>query len=574
METNVIQQTQSLFGGELAISIRYSGPAPKVTCNENAGDGHRMGVISISGAGSQLYAMGLSLRLPMRDIHRTFTGAPEMWKGLELASVALKNSWDFASNRFSPVICNFNKQGRNRFCFGLIVSRAEANLQQSMPNTGSPLPMRDVRITVDRRWPDGVPLDKPHDERLFFCGEDIPWHEAVRRYVLAHESAWGRRTWPVPDAAFDPLWCSWYAQLEEMTADSIRREIPFIRDAGFGTVTIDAPWFASEQHLSHAGHYTPCENFKDLAKVVEEVHSAGLRFVLWCAPAMVGVLSPVRKKLEPLLILGENGSRTNALCPNEPEAVRHMTSTVERLMRDYNLDGLKLDFLDAVAAPCMDKNHKHAYPTLGEAMFRAMDGLRNAICSVKPSALIEYRHRYANVTTRDFATWYRGNDSPYDVDYIRRQNAVLRTFVPEGAVLSDYAVWHPGESLSNIGRMMAAMIFTSVPAVSVNLSAQPPEVRDLIKRWNAFHKRHLDGLARGDFRVLSPEATCNVTVSRSKKAAFVGIFGSYAPDEIEVGDPAPEEVYIYNDTNTARIPRIRDAGKARVITVGPELETD
>lgn len=498
--------------------------------------------------GSRLFDLHVRFLVAMRDIHRTWVGAMEMWRGREQVSVALSGEWEFAANHFTPVICNYAHTGHNRLLLGLLNTIPNATITQRVPTTERGLPMRWLEIGLSRRWREGLPLDEGYHEIIYCSTDGGHWYDELRFYVSTHDAIFPTPDAPTPAAAFDPVWCSWYALLEQMTADAVRVELPCLQEDGFGTVLIDAPWFAHERHIQHCGHYVPDEtHFGSLPALVESIHDAGLRAVLWCAPSLVGPLSPVRASLERFLIRLPDGTRSNHLCPGCPESVAHMVGTVTRLVRDYGVDGLKLDFLDGPRIECCDDLHAHSHPTPGEAMHSLFGALHHAITQVRSHALIEFRQRYANLTTRPFANCHRGNDAPFDADYIRRQNIVLRAWSRTTAVHSDYACWHPDESAGNVARMIAAMCLTGVPTVSVRLSRVSAEHRAVVHRWLAWYRAHCRALRSGRMRVLSPDAATSVSAVVSDDTAYVACFSDHPPPTLDLG-PEIRNLWLFNGT--------------------------
>jgi alpha-galactosidase len=172
---------------------------------------------------------------------------------------------------------------------------------------------------------------------------------------------------------------------------------------------------------------------------------------------------------------------------------------LERLIEDYRLDGLKLDFIDAVAPG--ERPPDADYPTMGEGIYAALCGAVERLSAQHPNLLIELRNSYTNLAGRRYGNLYRASDVPFNFAWNRWQAAMLRLLVPDRAVHLDPAIWHPEDSDENVAVHLINLI-CSVPMVSIELDRYPQSHIDLIRQWIAFYRAHRETIVHGRFEPL------------------------------------------------------------------------
>lgn len=117
----------------------------------------------------------------------------------------------------------------------------------------------------------------------------------------------------------------------------------------FGTVCIDDGWTVD----SLLGDWSPCpRRFPDLAGLAAWIHRKGYALRLWVAPAQIHPDTRAFSALFPRAVLknqlGEPalncGLRSFRLDIRQDAARQHIRETMQRLIRDYDVDGFKVDF--------------------------------------------------------------------------------------------------------------------------------------------------------------------------------------------------------------------------------------
>ena len=123
-------------------------------------------------------------------------------------------------------------------------------------------------------------------------------------------------------------------------------------DAGAEVFCIDAGWFTdATEYWSAIGVWeeAPTRFTGGLASVIDAIHARGMRSGLWLEPEVVGVDSPAAHSLPDEAFFQRFGKRlTEAqrhhLDLRHPAARAHLDGSVDRLVRDFGVSYLKLDY--------------------------------------------------------------------------------------------------------------------------------------------------------------------------------------------------------------------------------------
>lgn len=214
-----------------------------------------------------------------------------------------------------------------------------------------------------------------------------------RRFMIQQ----GVRFNPAPRDAFAPIWCAWgYGR--NFTPGQVYSTFPIVKKLGFGWVTLDDGWQTAEGDWFLQPKKFP-RGDQDMKAMVDKIHAEGFKAQLWWAPLAVDPGTKLISKHQEQLLLNADGSKQKItwwdswyLCPADPGVIEYHRKLVEKIIKDWGFDGLKLDgqFMNG-APPCFNPAHRHPYP---EASVEAMPAFFKAIYdtarSFKPNALVEF----------------------------------------------------------------------------------------------------------------------------------------------------------------------------------------
>ncbi len=471
--------------------------------------------------GEQFSAGELALRwqVPLIDMHGFFAGSPWHMDLIGLPFWEVEKS--SAANHGIPFAAVFHRSGEGRYAFGFIDQLAETDLSCTLSESSR-------NYHFHWRKPACAHVDHYHETFFVSCARR-PWPELVALYRAALDAEWPQPRLPVPACAYDPVFCSWTAIHHDVSQEWVLRNPRLAADLGFGTWLTDDGWFtdkASFADYRYTGDWQPCAaKFPDFAGHVRAVQDLGLRYVLWVGPFMIGDESWAAERYAHLLHAHDDRLHYSQLSPWYAATTDIVGDLLERLIEDYRLDGLKLDFIDAVAPGPRPQDADYA--TLGEGLYAALGGAVERVAAQHPNLLIELRNSYTNFAGRRYGNLYRASDVPFNFGWNRWQAAMLRLLVPDRAVHLDPAIWHPEDSDENVAVHLINLI-CSVPMVSIELDSYPQSHIDLVRHWIAFYQAHRQAIVQGCFEPLLRLGHVPLIRFGDQKETIVGVYEDFA----------------------------------------------
>jgi len=414
-------------------------------------------------------------------------------------------------------------------------------------------------------------------ETVYFNTSEKNYYEAVRDYVSHCDKATKLKGAHVPAASFLPLWCSWYAYRGDIDQDKMIATARAARELGIGTILIDAGWGRAEEtddpDLPLGRIVYRKEKFPDFREMVKQIQEMGLKVVAWTAPmywsGLDKTLAMKHKAID------KNGKPLKYRCPRMAETGEISGALLADAIERYNLDGVKIDFMDLGPAPCFSTEHEHDVDDFGEGMDRGFRALHEKITAVNPEAIIEFRMNYTNLNNRQYGNCFRADDAPYDPDQIRRNMAMIKRWSGPIPPHADYAYWPPDETFENKCRFVASICYGMVPTFSMDLTALPNDEKKLIKAWLQFYQEHKKTLTLGEFTPMSFDQHFSVSKIVGEKECFVGLFSPTAPGQIDLMDEMDKTIFLINATGKDRISTVlKGLEGERTVTVYDEFHEE
>ena len=360
-----------------------------------------------------------------------------------------------------------------------------------------------------------------------------------------------------PEAAFDPLYSTWYAYLQDVSAKELETEAIEAASLGMKTMILDDGWqkVDSAAFYSATGDWMPVPSrFPDMKAHVAAVHKAGLKYMLWLAVPYVGDESKawVRFKDKVLFTRGARSpGRVAVLDPRFPEVREYLIRTYERVVGEWDFDGVKLDFIDQFVQPAADPAARDGfvgrdYRSVPEAVNRLMKDVLARLRAIKPDVLVEFRQHYMGPAILQYGNMMRAADCPADPTANRRRICDLRLTSGGIAVHSDMLVWNKDETPEGAALPILNVLYSTIQ-YSMILKTINPTHRAVIRHWIGFSQKHRDALLKGMFRPHHPENGYTWVESESASERIVT---SYAENAcVDVGKPSVVS-YVINATGT------------------------
>ena len=384
-------------------------------------------------------------------------------------------------------------------------------------------------------------------------GAPVDWADAVR---AASEWVCARPEYepmPVPAAAFEPLYSTWYGFHQDVFDKELEREFAEAAALGMKTLIVDDGWETDDNGRGFAftGDWVHSRRrFPDFAGHVARVHALGMKYMIWFAVAFMGDRSENLGRFAGKFLSHNAHLATNVLDPRFPEVREFLASTLENAVRDLGLDGLKLDFIDQFRVPAPDPAAAENWAgrdirSVPEAVLALMKEIRRRLEKVRPGILIEFRQTYMGPAIRSFGNMIRAADAPADLLRNRARIASLRLTSGTTAVHSDMLEWNPAETPEQAAQQMLSVLFSTIQ-YSMRLDRLPEAHKRMMAHWIKWTAARRDALLHGSFRPKHPELGYPVLEAESAAERIVAV---YAPGFVASVPADGRETWIVNATD-------------------------
>lgn len=381
----------------------------------------------------------------------------------------------------------------------------------------------EVFYSVDI-YPDG----KPYSGVLRIDRSGLPLEDAV-----SNIAAWWNKgnDKAVPEDAYAPLYSSWYNFHQEPKQDALTQELKTAASLGFRTVILDDGWQiegkGTKDYLKSGDWIVAKDKFPDFRQFTADVHSFGLKLILWFAVPFAGYETNAFRRFSDRLLFKEDGYlNAGILDIRYPDIRQYIVDTYMRFVRDYDIDGLKLDFIDnfysKASIPPYDP--RMDCRTVGEAVTALLTQVRTETERYKPGFLTEFRQFYVGPSVLRFGNMIRVADCAFDSITNRIGIADLRMLTADTAVHSDMLLWSPDETAVNCAMQMLNIMF-GVPQISVRLHRSTQEQLAALRSYLRYKETNREVLLKGKMRVKHPELNYTCISSESKGRKITVLYG-------------------------------------------------
>ena len=487
--------------------------------------------------------------LPQLDAHHK-------WTAQHGAGVGVPPNWGcLTSSRLCqsmPLVAFLNDSDRNRICVAASEAVRTVNFEAGLreedcrlvwkvtffSEAEAPISAYAVRLRIDRR--------------------DVFFGDAVRDGADWIVRTAGLKPVDPPDAAFEPLYSAWYSFHQNVTDREIEGECAEAAKLGMKVLIVDDGWQTDDNNRGYA--YTgdweiSRRRFPDMAAHVKKVHALGMKYMMWYGVPMMGIKAKNYGRFKGKYLWTSRGRWSDYACldPRFPEVRDYICSLYEKAVRDWDIDGLKLDFIDAFGFHGADPAVAEKYAgrdvkALPEAVDRLMKEVYARLRALKPDVLVEFRQNYIGPAIRQYGNMLRAADCPGDLLANRCRIADLRLTSGRTAVHADMLEWHRDETPETAARFVLATMFSTIQ-YSVMLRSYPEAHKRMIAHWLDFSQRHRDALLRGAFRPHHFEAHYPWIEAEDAAERIVGVYVGGTAVPVTAGKPN----YVLNGTGEGEV---------------------
>ncbi len=368
----------------------------------------------------------------------------------------------------------------------------------------------------------------------------------------------------VPEAAFDPVYSTWYQFHQDIHDADIEAECAIAAKLGMKTLIVDDGWQTDDNSLGYAfcGDWEISTNrFADMPAHVRRVQAMGMKYIVWFAVPFVGEKSKNYERFKGKFVSNANTLGGRTLDPRFPEVRSFIASRLAQAMREWGIDGLKLDFIDYIrfagADPAVKENYAgRDIKSLAEATDRLMKDIRQAVFAVKPDALIEFRQSYVGPAMRQYGNMFRARDCHGDIIANRSRICNIRLAAGNSAVHADMLLWNTADKPENSARLVISTLFSAVQ-YSMMLRDLPENHRRMLAHWIGFSQAHREALLKGSFHPRGYDRLYPVIEAESAKERIVAVAADGTVAETGAAD---KPVWILNGSSQGVL--FIDAAKA------------
>jgi alpha-galactosidase len=385
----------------------------------------------------------------------------------------------------------------------------------------------------------------------------IRYYESIDQVRLWWEQMPEYEPMKVPEAARRPMYSTWYSFHQELTDTGVEEQCGLASQLGCSAVIVDDGWQTSnnERGYAYTGDWEVYgDKIGSMRNHVKRVKSMGMNYLLWYSVPFVGLRCKVWKRFKNKLLYRFDELGAGVLDPRYPEVREYLISIYEHAVRDWDIDGFKLDFVDSFTVPSgtvVEYGNGRDLDSVPEAVDRLLTDVRLRLSAIKSDMMIEFRQTYIGPLMRKYGNLFRAGDCPNDFLQNRVRTLDVRLLAGDTAVHSDMIMWHPSEPVESAAKQILNVLF-SVPQVSVKLDQIPQEQLNMLRFWLDFWMEHRHTLLDGKLRPVSPELQYPVVTAESTNEKITVAFSSIILDSAVIGK-LPDRLILINATGGDRL---------------------
>ena len=286
-----------------------------------------------------------------------------------------------------------------------------------------------------------------------------------------------------------------------------------------------------------------------MAAHVARVHKLGMKYMVWYSVPFVGFKSANHGRFKGKYLRDDTRLGASVLDPRFPEVREFLIGTYEKALREWDLDGFKLDFIGSFTGSEEVRGGGRDIDTVPEATDRLMKDVYARLNAIKPGILIEFRQGYIGPAIRQYGNMLRVGDCPGDYQKNRSGIARLRLTSGGTAVHADMLEWHPTESAQEAARYVLNCLFGTIQ-YSMMLRKLPEDHIRMIRHWIGFTSAHRNALLKGEFRPHHPELNYPLIEGADAAERVIGV---YASDMVAKVADDGRTVYVVNATPSDKV---------------------
>lgn len=385
---------------------------------------------------------------------------------------------------------------------------------------------------------------------------DIAYYDSIYDVSYWWENECGYEACFVPEEAKLPMDSLWYSFHQRLDKDEIIKECKLSKELGMETVIIDDGWQTDDNNRGYAycGDWLVApKKMGDMATLVENIHNVGMKVMIWYSVPYMGIHCKKYEEFKDMLLDKSGDEKTFfALDPRYKKVREYLVGVYTEAVRNWRLDGLKLDFIDSffLKGKSLESDPARDYPSLEDAIHALMSEVKASLTKINPNILIEFRQSYVGPSIRKYGNMLRVGDCPCDILKNRFNVVNLRYTSGKTAVHSDMIMWNTEDTAENAALQFASILY-SVPQISMRIDKLPEDHYKMLKFYISFWRKWREVLLDGKIIATNPECEYSLVCSELEdKAVFTAYSDRVIPvktkETVAVNATAGETLIIKN----------------------------
>lgn len=477
----------------------------------------------------------------------TERGIPTVWSGY-LTSDALSSS---------PLYCLYSSGEMNRMTYACSDAMNQVKYRFVLREEDShwlcSTKLFDVNIAPLSHYECYFRIDYRCDVRYDDAISDVvSWWEKMPEY---------KPMAPV-DECTHPVYSTWYSFHQMAYGDEIEEVLESAAPLGFKAVIVDDGWQMADYSRTYAycGDWEVApEKIPDMKAHVKKVHDMGLKYYLWYSVPFVGIHSKAYERFKGKYL--RSVGNTYILDPRYPDVREYLISTYENAVRNWDLDGFKLDFVDNFRQPENDDPDSadgRDFVSVPLAVDKLLTEIKLRLQTLKPDIAIEFRQRYVGPLMRKYANMFRAADCANDTVTNKIRTIDTKLCVGASTVHSDMITWHKEDTPEAVALQFINTMF-SVPQISVRPFRLPESHRKVMKAWIMQWEEYRETLLYGKFHAQNPELLYTAAFAESERQYVAAAFASNIVIPAPQGRPA--RIFVANGSGNDGVLLKLNSGK-------------
>lgn len=459
---------------------------------------------------------------PFVDILSTWTPTTGFNRGLYSDWRPLSTTSRSAAG--APILSLIGAGGNNSCTFALADAATPVYLSAGISDQ-----LRDV-ICVIELFINRVDLMDHYETVLRIDSREIPYYDSIK----AVRDWWSNGAYPqahVPVSAKRAMFSSWYNFQKRITTDTVLAQCKLAKEYGLDTIILDDGWQTAESAsgYSYCGDWECVESkIPSMKELVAQVHALGMKFMLWYSVPFVGVHAKCFKRFEGMYLRSRNNGDVGILDPRFPEVRKYLVETYETAVREWKLDGLKLDFIDSfgLSEESPTNYEDMDCPSLEAAVEKLLNEVTTALRAIDPEILIEFRQSYIGPVMQKYGNILRVGDCGGGATINRVHATDLRLLTNNGtAVHSDMLVWNYEAPVETAADQMINIMYC-VPQISVFFDQLPEDHQKMLKYYLKFMDDNRHILIDGELVPLGVEASYSQIYARIEGEIIATVYSN------------------------------------------------